>query len=143
MGTCANPHDGNAYSENDYETEYSVLYANLVWQATKKLELTFNASYTDTKAGFDTMYMSGNIDSLVPAPGHTLSEYYDYSTVNTFSDLDYETYEFSVKTDYQFTDIMAGYSELAYSDVNDNEPYVYGDYDGSWFLIHAGLRFIF
>ncbi len=107
-----------------------------MFQVTEKFQLSFNANYTESEAGFDTMYMEGNTDALVGGD-------YDYTMVNGFSDLEYAFYELGVKTDYQFTDILAGYTEFAYANMKDDEPFVYGDLDGSWFLAHVGLRFNF
>jgi hypothetical protein len=133
-------HYGNVFDETEYETEYSTLYANLQVQATKKVGFDFSGFYSQSEAEFDALQMYVDIDPLYTGsvPGD-----HDYTEIDTYSDLDQTVYEVRVEGDWQLSRAMAIFSGVAYSHLEDKEPYVYGDLDGSWVYSRLGLRILF
>lgn len=77
-------------------------------------------------------------------PDHTVHiGDYDFSQVHTYSDLDYTEYEISLYGDREITRDASAYVGVAYYDLTDDQPYVYGDVGGSVLRTEAGVGFTF
>jgi hypothetical protein len=65
---------------------------------------------------------------------------YDFSTVNEFSDLEYNQLELVVGGSRQIGDHSSAYLKVAYFDLNDERPYTYGDLSGSVVFVASGVK---
>jgi hypothetical protein len=65
---------------------------------------------------------------------------YDFSTVNEYSDLEYNQLELVVGGSRQITDMSSAYLKVAYFDLNDERPYTYGDLSGAVVFVASGVK---
>lgn len=68
---------------------------------------------------------------------------FDYSGINTYSDLDYNIYEFGLNLNYLISENLSLVAEAMYNKFEDYQPYVYGDTTGNWFYGKLAVRYIF
>jgi len=68
--------------------------------------------------------------------------YYDFTRINTYSDLDVEQFDITVNGSHRFTDRFALKLGGAYRIYEDNEVYLF-DESGDLWVLNAGLSFFF
>ena len=71
---------------------------------------------------------------------HVEAANYDYSTINTYSDLDYNFMNFRVGAMYKLTKTLAFTTDFDYYNLTDNLGYVYGNESGSFYVIRTGFK---
>ena len=68
---------------------------------------------------------------------------FNFEHMHDYSNLDYDLINFSLGFEYLLSKDVVWTSEGEYTDLNDNEGYVYGIESGSMFMIRSGVRFEF
>ena len=63
--------------------------------------------------------------------------------IDTYSDLSYEEYQFTVGGTYNFTPTCYTTAQLTYDVFESDEQYVYGDEDGSAYYGYLGFGYRF
>ena len=63
--------------------------------------------------------------------------------IDSYSDLAYESYRFTVGGTYNFTDSCYTTASVSYDVFNSDEEYVYGDEDGRAYSGFAGIGYRF
>ncbi len=101
----------------------------------EKTSLFFNLAYTDSVASYDQVNYPDPADQ--PAIG-----YYDFTRVNSYSDLDVKQFDITLNGTYQFTDMVGLQLGGAYRIYKDNEVYLF-DQSGDLWVINAGVSFFF
>ena len=81
--------------------------------------------------------MTAEVDGALHHSDFTFEHIHDYSN------LDYDLLNFSLGFEYLVSKDVVWTAEGEYSDLNDNEGYVYGIESGSMFMIRSGIRFEF
>ena len=107
----------------------------MTWLPSDRTSIFFNLAYTDSTAAYDQVNMSQPADS--PAIG-----YYDFTRVNTYSDLDIEQFDIILNGSHRFTDILGLPLGGAYRIYEENEVYLF-DGSGDLWVVNAGLSFYF
>jgi hypothetical protein len=101
----------------------------------EKSAIYFNLAYTDSVASYDQV----NYPAPTDQPG---IGYYDFTRVNSYSNLDIEQFDITLNGMYQFTEMIGLQVGGAYRIYTDNEPYLY-DQSGDLWVVNAGLSFFF
>ena len=66
--------------------------------------------------------------------------YYDYSMINTYSDLSYGLLNLALGLEYKLSKSLAFTVDVNYYNLNDYKSYIYGDETGSFYIIRTGFR---
>jgi hypothetical protein len=126
-------HYGSGSDLLDYETTTASLYVSGSIYPDERWTLSFNGSYTMAKAEFSP------IDLDLPETTLAHGEY-DWSDVNTYSDLEYNVLEVSARGSHMIADDSSVYLGVGLSDLSDDQPYVYGDLSGSVIFVESGIQ---
>ena len=134
--------------------------ANLDFKPTKSLNISLAASYTDGEADMDTphfvvpnpasfMTIDQDIHGFNPPAfyityissdgGKTL----DYTGFDDYSDLDYSVLDLTLNVSFDINEHWGVYGVFNLTDYNDDEPYVYGDLDGTYYSANIGIQYKF
>lgn len=100
-----------------------------------RTSIFFNLSYTDSVASYDQVNMTQPTDQ--PAIG-----YYDFTRINSYSDLDIEQFDITLNGAQRLTDQMTLKLGGAYRIYEENEVYLF-DGSGDLWVLNAGLSFFF
>lgn len=131
-------HFGSLYTETDYESTSHIFSASLNYQLTPKLNLMLQGNLSSSKASFDPIQMP-DTDERREAEEIIHAADYDYSTVHTYSDLDYRFLNLRFGLNYKFSDTFGWNLDVDYYDLTDNQGYVYGVESGSFYVIRSGF----
>ena len=103
------------------------------------MKLFLSGNYSKSDSSWDPIVMPVVTDQLIL---NTIAQsYYDYSMINTYSDLSYGLLNLSLGLEYKLSTSMAFLFDVRYYDLKGYESYVYGDETGSFYVIRAGFRF--
>jgi len=89
--------------------------------------------YTKSTGGFDSFGV------LQPVDGEMDNADLDYSMIDQYSDLDYQMIELTYGVNFRVGRRSQLYGSITYLDLIDNQPYVYGDLDGSLTILSTGM----
>jgi hypothetical protein len=120
-----------------------VFFLNLNWDPAAKWTVFLEGVYSLSKGSYAAW---GDLtptgipadDNISPDNPNSTADY-DFSQVNTYSDLDYTLLEGTVGVNYQLDKRATVYGSVNLMDLQDNEAYVYGDLTGSIFTYAAGM----
>lgn len=118
------------------------------FQATEKLKLNAGITYNNAEDSWDWSFVERMALGVVTIRGTTpVGTAYDTSEQNnlidTYSDLSYEQYQFTVGGTYDFTETFFTTASFTYDIFDAQETYVYGDEDGTAYYGYAGLGWRF
>jgi hypothetical protein len=116
----------------DYETKSNVFFMNAGWTPSERFKLFLEGVVTMSEASFDPFALPEPEE----APGNGD---YDYSMVNTYSDLDYTQVEATLGGNYAIGEKTHVYGSVTLMDLQDDEEYVYGDLSGTLTMYATGL----
>ena len=119
---------------SDYTTQFNVLYFNATLDATDEFKFYMDGTYTKSEGSFTSF---GVLDSS--PEGGVGNEDLDYSATNEYSDLDFALLELTYGVSFRVDDDARLYTSVTYMDLTDDQPYVYGDQDGSVTYYSAGM----
>jgi len=117
----------------DYTSEYNVWYASADLQASDRFHFLFDMNYTKSTGSFES------IGVLQPVDGAPANADLDYSMINQYSDLDYQQIELTYGVNFRVGRASRLYGSITYLDLIDDQPYVYGDLDGSLTIVSTGM----
>lgn len=114
------------------------------YQATEKLQLTAGFSYNKSEDSWDwdfsqraPIVLEGGTTPLnestvegTPSAAVNYDTWVMNNLIDSYSDLEYEQYEFTLGATYHFTDAFYTNVSGAYNVFESEEEYVYGDEDG-------------
>ena len=139
----------------EYEINTAVLLYEVRWQFSNRGQLFFKGSYADTDAMFQSLSIRANEPDVInayfpdglPGPGDDPTSPlhfhdYDFSSVNTYSDLDYKEWRSRLGADYVVHNGIKLFASISYYDVEDNAPYIQ-DFTGSVTLGRLGAIWSF
>lgn len=119
---------------SDYTTKFNVLYFNATLDASEKFKFYMDSTYTKSEGSFTSFGV------LAPSPeGGVGNQDLDYTETNAYSDLDFSLLELIYGVSFQVDTNARLYSSVTYMDLTDDQPYVYGDQDGSVTFYSAGM----
>lgn len=101
----------------------------------EKTSIFFNLAYTDSVASYDQVNMPDPHEQ--PAIG-----YYDFTQINSYSDLDVKQFDITLNGSHRFSDRVALQLGGAYRIYEDNEVFLF-DGTGDLWVLNAGLSFFF
>ena len=116
----------------DYTSEYNTVFFNAVLNASKTFKFYMDGTFTKSEGSFSSF---GELEAEETVANQNL----DYSAVNEYSDLDYSLLELTYGVSFQVDTTARLYSAVTYMDLTDDQPYVYGDQDGSVTVYSAGM----
>ena len=132
------------------ESEVNTLSVAVDYQATEKLRLNAGIVYNKAEESWQwdfedrpTLEFIGPTSSAgaTPNPGYdTVAQNND---IDTYSDLSYEQYQFSVGGTYNFTPTCYTTASVTYDVFDSGEEYVYGDEDGEAYYGYLGFGYRF
>ena len=102
----------------------------------EKTSIFLNLAYTDSVASYD------QVNYPDPGANQPAIGYYDFTRVNSYSDLDVEQFDITLNGSHRFTDRVALQLGGAYRIYEDNEVYLF-DGSGDLWVVNAGLSFFF
>jgi hypothetical protein len=116
----------------------NVLMADLRWQFSKRGELYFDGSYTQSEASYQSLSVYAQEQDVIdaffpsgelPGPGADAGSPlhfsdFDFSDVNQYSDLDYVELRSRVGANYLVHSGIRLFASISYADVDDNAPYL-------------------
>jgi len=111
--------------------------ADIRWHFSKRGELYFEGSYSNTDAMYSTLSMYANEPDVInayfpdglPGPGPDATapihwSDFDFSKVNQYSDLEYQELRTRLGADYLIHNGIRLFASISYYDVTDNAPYL-------------------
>ncbi len=136
-------HYDSTSSQTDYETQTNVFFLNLNLTATEKISIFLESVYSLSTGSFSSIdnVTPEGIDSHVPiSPDNTESTAnYDYSSIHEYSDLDYSQFEGTLGVNYKLDKKAKVYGSVNLMDLQDDQPYVYGDMTGMLVTYALGM----
>ncbi|MBU0741099.1 MAG: hypothetical protein KJ698_13760 [Actinobacteria bacterium] len=117
---------------SDYTTEYNVVFFNAMLNASEQFHFYMDVAYTRSEGSFTSFGVLGADQTVV-------NQDLDYSMVNEYSDLDFSMFELTYGVSFRVDTNARLYSSVTYMDLTDDQPYVYGDQDGSITYYSAGM----
>ena len=137
----------------------NVFLANLDFTPNKKFNISLNGSYTKGKAEMDTPHFvvpdisfinqDQDIHGFAPPlfyityissdGGKTL----DFAGFDDYSDLDYSVLNLTLNVNLAINEHWSIYGVFNLTDFNDDEEYVYGDLDGTYYSANIGIQYKF
>ena len=104
----------------------------------ENVEINLTASISNSTASFDPInHWDGDITAI------PYLDFDGYSQISSYSDLDFEVFEFKTEINYYLTENLSLNAVLDYNKFTDDAPYVYGDQDGKWVYGRLGLKLFF
>jgi hypothetical protein len=136
-----------------------VLILDVRYKLSGRGELFVNASLANTEAFFNRLTLvpfadvpidlidpddaPGELPGPGPDDGSALRFHdYDFSEVNTYSDLEYSELRTTIGINYDLNDTVGLFASYSYYDVDDKRPYLQ-DATGSVDLVAGGLTWSF
>lgn len=129
------------------------------YQATKKLQLNAGVTYNKAEDKWDwgtfterqTLTMENNVgtplnEGTAPVGAYAPVNYDTWDQNNdmdSYSDLSYEQYQFTVGGRYNFTETFFTRTSFTYDIFDMKETYVYGDEDGTAYYGYVGFGWTF
>lgn len=126
---------------------------SLDFNPTNKLDLSLTANYTLGKAEMDDPHFSAPAAFLTGDQSGSPSFYIvylssdgktiDYSGFGDYSDLDYSVFDLTFNANFNLNESWEIFGVFNYTDFTDDEPYAYGDLDGSFYSANIGVAYKF
>ena len=111
------------------------------YKLSSSIKFDLTGSYSSSEAGFDEVEMPVNNPEFQEAQ-HAIHEGdYDYSEMNTYSDMSYSYMNLGASIKVKVTDNLLFKLGLDYHDLTDDKTYVYGNESGSFFVVKTGFQF--
>jgi len=130
---------GSEHSDMDYETEAHTFMLGAAVEPMQKIRLSANASYTLGTGSLGEVYFSGltgnltsdlklnyNVSTLNPNMVTLYNTYY-VNQMENYSDLDFAQLDITLGASYSINKNVGVGVNYYYTDLNDDEEYVYGD----------------
>ena len=133
-------HYGSLMTTTEYTTDVKMINGGVSLIPTAKLAITVSGNYSINDAEFDPVIMP-EVSAEVEDNLHT--EGYDYSMINTYSDMSYKHMDLSFNVNYMISPKIKWNADVTYLDFKDETGYVYGDETGSLMIVRTGLEYGF
>ncbi|RMF59712.1 MAG: hypothetical protein D6748_05795 [Calditrichaeota bacterium] len=131
-------HYGSLYTETDYEVKSHILNGTLSYQLMPSVALNVQGTFSKSSASFDPVEMPQTpLRTLAEEKIHLAN--YDYSTIHSYSDLDYQFLNLRLGLTYAISKIVGWDLVIDYYDLTDNQGYVYGVESGTFYVIRTGF----
>ena len=133
----------------EYESSVHTLSLSGDFQATEKLKLNASILYNKAEDTWDWTFVDRMAlgDVLIRGGAVNTGAAYDSADQNnlidTYSDLSYEQYEFTVGGTYYHTETCYTTASFTYDIFDMGEEYVYGDEDGTAYYGYIGFGYNF
>ena len=117
----------------EYSTEINSVFVQADLVPDDYWALSFGCVYTTSKGSYEAV--------MLELPDEVVDHAdYDFSAVHTYSDLDFKQLEVTGRADREVSENVSLYLGVSYFDLQDGEPYVYGDQDGNVLFTQAGFK---
>ena len=122
------------------DTDVNTFMATVNWQVNSKFALNFGMAYSMADMEMEDVNFTSTpftaTESLA-AGGSGAWDDTSYNPANTneiesYSDLEYDIWDFNLGATYAITDKIGLTVNYIYEDVDNDESYVYGDEDGTY-----------
>ena len=134
-------HFGSGWAEFEYESKAHIFFAGINYKLSSSVKFDLTGSYSNSEASFDEVEMPVN-ESKFQEAQHAIHEGdYDYSEMNTYSDMSYSYLNLGASIKVKVTDNLLFKLGLDYHDLTDDKTYVYGNETGSFFIVKTGFQF--
>lgn len=133
----------SAHDELDWKNEVHVFYLNLSANPMPKFNFSGTLSYTVARGYMDSPYMPS---LTITNSGESFIAGYNPALMNNadnYSKLDYKALEFELRANYQLLKNVSLTLNYWYSHFLDDKRYVYGDLDGSAYVLTGFVTFSF
>ena len=131
----------------DHTTQTRPASSTLTWGAqfgpTQGWTLDLNGVWTQSEGSFEQVNIPEHPEETDTANGQFELGVYDYTDVNSFSELKYTQLEFHGRGTRAITRDTSFYVGGGIIDLDDESPYVYGDMTGSVVYTNAGIETAF
>lgn len=126
---------------SDYLSQAHVWFVNGTWRATEKLSLYAEGVLALTEASFSPFDQPAVYSDLVEPSDPSAPRNWDndYSRIQAYSDLEYTQLEATLGGSYKVAPDWSVYGSVTLMDLQDDQPYVYGDMDGRLVLWSTGM----
>ena len=109
-----------------------MVFFNAMLNASEKFRFFMDGVYTKSEGSFDSF-------GVLEADATVGNQDLDYTHTNEYSDLDFSLFELTYGVSFQIDTNARLYSSVTYMDLTDDQPYVYGDQDGSVTFYSTGM----
>ena len=135
-------HYGYVADVVDYETTVTTLHWGAQFGPTQGWTLDLEGAWTGSEGSFEQVNLP---DPVVAGTATDVVDIgvYDYTDINTFSDLEYTQLEFHGRGTRNIARNTSFYVGAGIIDLDDKSPYVYGDMSGSVVYTRAGIETAF
>jgi len=122
------------------DTDVNTFMASVNWQVNSKFSLNLGLAYSMADMEMEDVSFASTpftyVESLA-AGGSGAWDDTSYNPANTneiesYSDLEYDIWDFNIGATYAITDKIGLTVNYVYEDVENDESYVYGDEDGTY-----------
>lgn len=131
-------HFDSVHDVSDYLSQAHVWFLNGTWRATDKLSLYGEGVLALTEASF-TPFNQPEAAWSATDPSAPRNWDNDYSRIQAYSDLEYTQLEATLGGSYKVAPDWSVYGSVTLMDLQDDQPYVYGDRDGRLVLWSTGM----
>ncbi|MBD3403488.1 hypothetical protein GF420_11375 [candidate division GN15 bacterium] len=133
-------HFGSLYTMEDYTTTSHNVFVNANYVASEKVNLFGTVGFTKATAELDEIVMPAVTTEIENSLSH---QDFTFEEAHTYSDLDYTILRFTLGGEYTIAPNVVWTADFDYADLTDDQPWVYGDESGSYFVVRSGVRFDF
>ena len=121
------------------DTDVNTFMASVNWQVNTKFSVNLGMAYSMADMEMEDVSFASssftNVESAAAGGHATWEGEYDPANTNemeSYSDLEYEIWNFNLGATYAITDTIGLTVNYVYEDVDDDQSYVYGDEDGTY-----------
>lgn len=121
----------------DWTSESHNVYFAANYFPSQELKLTALVTFNNSTGGLDQVNFPDVEDRL---GGYLPHMDYHFDQMHEYSNIDFTMWQLELGGDYKLTPVWRLTASLAYADLADSQPYVYGDESGSMYIVRAGAR---
>ena len=127
----------------DYENKVHNLYLSASFRPSEKMSLHGKVNYNKAEASMDQINMVTGQELLDRLHGELVDMDYDFTGANAYSDFDYKYMTFSGGVKYKLTPTLTYTVDGSYTDLTDDQGYVFGVESGAYFMVRSGFYLSF
>jgi len=129
-------HYGSAQDVTEWTTESRSFWVNAEAAPAAGWTVSLGGAVTQSEGEFD------RVEVELPEEVVAIADY-DFTEIHTYSDLSTTQLEITSRVTRRIREASSVWVEAAWYDLTDDQPWVYGDTDGSVLVTAAGLTHTF
>lgn len=119
------------------------MYLSASFRPTEKMSYFVKANYNMAEASMEQINMATGQDLLDKLHGELVDMDYDFTSAHTYSDFDYNLITVSGGVKYKLTPTVTYTLDGSYTDLTDDQGYVFGVESGAYYTVRSGFYLSF